>query len=182
MKGLLFTPLALFLFSCGGNSTAAGSAATPTTGGDSTYEGKGSLVYTIDGRHAAIKDYLVTGGKNWIALVVNNISPNQANGTVKVNLTNYVTKEVFDLVAADKGATSVIHFSPGKNYTKEQATYMSPKYENYYGDSVSITISALDANHAAGTFTGIFLSDDGKKVRITDGSFDIPIPAKKPGQ
>src|SRR6202012_2605484 len=122
MKSLLLLPLALSLFSCGGNSSGGSGASNASAGGDSTFEGKGSLAYTVDGRHADIKDYLKTGGKNWIALVLNDVKDDPATGMVTVKLTNYLSKEVLELVAADKGSTSVLHFSPGKNYTKQQAT------------------------------------------------------------
>ncbi len=181
---LLIIPVAFsicaVLPSCGGNSAGAPDAAsTPgasSSSGDSTFEGKGSLAYTVDGNHYDIKDVLKTGGKNWIALVVNEIKDDPATGMVKVNLTNYLTKEVFDLVAADKGSTSVLHYTPSLSPSKAEASYMSPQYKTYYGDSVSITINTVDASHVSGTFAGEFLAQSGKKVRITGGSFDVPIP------
>ena len=141
---------------------------------DSTYSGDGELKYAIEGRKVDIKDYLITGGKNWIALFLNEVSENAATGLVTVNLTNYLTKEVFHFVVADKGSTTFTHFQPSlANFRGKTATYMSPKYQNYYGDDVLVVITGRDDKHVTGTFSGKFKSKDGKIVQI-DGRFDTP--------
>ena len=67
------------------------------------------------------------------------------------------------------------------NKKSNEAEYMSHKYKNYYGDSVTVNITNIDATHVAGTFAGKFLSEDNKPVplRITDGSFDLPFTKDK---
>ncbi len=141
---------------------------------DSTYSGDARLTYSVDGRKVDIKDYLVTGGKNWIALFLNEVSENAETGLVTVNLTNYLTKEVFHFVVADKGSTTFTHFQPSlANFRGKTATYMSPKYQNYYGDDVTVVITGRDDRHVTGTFSGKFKAKDGKIVQI-DGRFDTP--------
>ncbi|HEY5370574.1 MAG TPA: hypothetical protein VIJ75_16435 [Hanamia sp.] len=58
---------------------------------------------------------------------------------------------------------------------------MSHQYKNYYGDSVVVTITDINATHVAGTFHGKYLSDDKPSVplEITDGSFDLPFTKDK---
>jgi hypothetical protein len=141
---------------------------------DSSYSGDAELIYSVDGRKVDIKDYLVTGGKNWIALFLNEVSENTETSLVTVNLTNYLTKEVFHFVVADKGSTTFTHFQPSlANFRGKTATYMSPKYQNYYGDDVTVVITGRDNKHVTGTFLGKFKAKDGKIVQI-EGRFDTP--------
>lgn len=177
---------ACLFFGCSGNSsTAADKDSTSNTNsnnsGDSTYSGNSSLTYTINGRHVAIKGFMHDGdGKNWMALFLNSVNNNAATGMVKVDIANELTKEVFNFSIANSGATTIQHYSPSlSNFVNKKssaATYMSPKYKNYYGDSVIVNITSINATHVAGTFAGKFLSDDDKPVslNVTEGSFDVP--------
>jgi hypothetical protein len=176
--------LAWFLISsCGAgtNNPAVNSAsAASASSTDGAYTGDGSLSYTVDGKTTSIKSILVKDGKNMIALFVNAVTNDPATGTVKVEMTNSLTSEVFKFKVANKGATTIMHYSPSFNATKVEGEYMSPKYENYYADSAVATIDQLNDTHVAGTFSGKFINGDhNKSVELTNGSFDIPIPAAK---
>lgn len=182
---------ASLLFACSNNNSvtpAKGNApnSTSSNSGDSTYTGENSLAYTINGRHINLKDFMHDGdGKNWMALFLNKVKNDPSTGMLKVNLTNELTKEVFKFSIANSGSSSILHYSPSlSNFTNKkskEADYMSPKYKNYYGDSVVINITSINATRVAGTFTGKFLSDDDKPVslEITDGSFDIAFTTDK---
>lgn len=166
MKHLLLLPalasVVLFLASCANNSSA-----TPSYGND----GNGSLAYTVDGTRTVVKPPSST-------IYINEVSHNTAKGTVKIKVTIFPVGELFDFVVADKGTTDVVHYTPSFEEAKVEATYMSHAGRNYYGDHVSVTISAVDAAHVAGTFSGTF-AGEGKSVTITDGSFDLPIGPKQ---
>lgn len=176
---------ACLFFGCSGNSSKvvgkeSASNTNSENSGDSTYSGNSSLTYTIDGRHVAIKDIMHDGdGKNWMALFLNSVKNNVATGMVKVNVTNELTKEVFNFSIANSGSTTIQHYSPSLsnfvNKKSSEATYMSPKYKNYYGDSLIVNITDINATHVTGTFAGKFLSDDDKPVslNISGGSFDV---------
>jgi hypothetical protein len=178
------------LFACSSNSSkTVAKKSTSNTGsdksGDSTYTGNSSLAYTINGRYVAIKDVMHDGdGKNWMALFINEVK-NKPNGMIKINVTNELSKEVFDFTIANKGSSAILHYSPSLsnfiNKSNNEATYMSPKYKNYYADSLIVNITKINATHIAGTFAGRFLSDDDKPVSlvITDGSFDVPFTKDK---
>ena len=157
--------------------------ASAGNGGDSSYAGDASLSYTIGDRQVAIKNYLVTGGKNWIALFLNKVVNKTADGTVSINITNYLSKEVFNFIVANKGSTSILHYSPSLAETKNKGTYMSPKYVNYYADDVTVNITSINAKRVAGTFSGKFIDNDKKSViNITDGKFDVPFADDKTDQ
>ena len=110
------------------------------------------------------------------SIYINEVSHNAAKGTVKIRVTIFPVGELFDFLVADKGTTNIEHYRPSFEEDKVEATYLSGKGRNYYGDQVSVTISALDAAHVAGTFSGTF-AGEGKSVTITDGSFDLPFKA-----
>ena len=165
---LLLSALAavvLFPASCANNSNAAATASVSS--GD---DGEGSLAYTIDGARTVVKRPTST-------IYINEVSHNTAKGTVKIRVTIFPLGELFDFVVADKGTTDVVHYTPSFGEEKVVATYMSHAGRNYYGEHVSVTISALDAAHVTGTFSGTF-ANEGKSVNITDGSFDLPMRAK----
>lgn len=154
--------------------------------GDSTYTGDNSFAYTINGWRSSIKDLMHNGdGKNWMALYVNKVNNDPATGMVRVNITNQLSKEVFDFYVANTGTTTILHYKPTLfNHIDKKSSaisYMSPKYKNYYGDSVMITITSINSVRVAGKFSGKFLSDDDKPVAlsITDGSFDVPFTKDK---
>ncbi|HEY5391819.1 MAG TPA: hypothetical protein VIJ57_06875, partial [Hanamia sp.] len=164
--------------STAGKSDASNSASNSS--GDSTYSGNSSLAYTIEGRYVAIKDLMQDGdGKNYMALFINKVT-NEPGGRVNVSITNSFTSEVFNFSIANTGATTVLHSSPSlSNFTdnkSNEASYMSSKLKNYYGDSVVVTITDINATHVAGTFSGKYLSSDDKPIplEITEGSFDVP--------
>lgn len=164
---------ASLLFACSSNSaTSAGkggtSNATSDNSGGGTSNGNGSFSYTVDGNKVDVKSLYVNGVKNI------------ADGHLKIEVTNSPTSEVFKFSIANTGTTTVLHYSPSlSNFSDKksnEAEYMSPKLKNYYGDSVIITITSIDATHVAGSFSGKYLSDDNKPVplEITEGSFDLP--------
>ncbi|MEP7143659.1 MAG: hypothetical protein ABI707_12345 [Ferruginibacter sp.] len=164
------------------SSQASGNA----NAGDSTYTGNNSFAYTINGWRRSIKDFMHDGdGKNWMALYLNKVKNDPATGTVKVKITNQLTKEVFDFSVANSGTTTILHYSPTLfNHIDKKSSaisYMSSRYKNYYGDSVMITITSITATRVAGKFSGKFLSDDDKPatLAITDGSFDVPFTKDK---
>jgi hypothetical protein len=166
MKRLLVLPAlaaaVFFLASCANNS----SAATAASGGN----GGGSLAFTVDGTKTVVNPPTTT-------LYLNEVSHDAAKGTVKVRITIFPAGELLDFHVADKGTTPVVHYTPSFTEDKVSATYMSHTGHNFYGDQVSVSISAADATHVAGTFSGTF-TNEGKTVTITDGSFDLPLKAK----
>ncbi len=183
------------LYACSGNNsvTSAKDSASnnaTTNSGDSTYTGDNSFAYTINGRHIVIKDVMQDGdGKNWMALYLNKVKNDPATAMVKVNVTNQLSKEVFNFSFANSGSTTtILHYSPSlsgfANKKSNEAEYMSSKYKNYYGDSVIVNITSSNATRVAGTFSGKFLSDDDKPVSlaITDGRFDVAFTKDKENQ
>jgi hypothetical protein len=169
---------ACLLFACSSNSaTSAGkgatSNATSDNSGGGSSNGNGSFSYTIDGNKVDVKSLY----RNEIKSV--------ADGRIFIEVTNSATSEVFKFSIANSGTTTVLHYSPSlSNFSDKKsnsAEYMSPKLKNYYGDSVSITITSIDATHVAGSFSGKYLSGDDKPVplEITDGSFDLPFTKDK---
>lgn len=188
LSAILF--LSGLLFACSNNNAATSSnkndaATTQVNSGDTTYEGKSSLAYTVNGRHVAIKDYFQgKDGKNHGALFINEVK-NDPPGRVKITVTNELTYEVFNFSVADAGSTEILKYSPSlSNFIDKSAnavTYMSPKYTNYYADSVIVQITNKDALHVTGTFFGRFISGDNKpaSLEITDGSFDVPFTKDK---
>ncbi len=166
--------LACLLFACSSNSsTSVGKGATSNATSDNSKggssNGNGSFSYTIDGNKVDVK-----------SLYKNEVK-NTADGRVYIEVTNSATSEVFKFSIANTGTTTVLHYSPSlSNFSDKKsnsAEYMSPKYKNYYGDSVTITITSIDATHVSGTFSGKYLSGDDKPVplEITEGSFDLPV-------
>jgi len=170
MKHLLLlsvlAAVVLFPASCANNSNAAATA--PVSSGD---DGEGSLAYTVDGTRTVVK-------RPSSSIYLNEVSHNVAKGTVRIEVTIFPVGELFNYVVSDKGTTDVVHYTPSFGEEKVVATYMSGAGRNYYGEHVSVTISALDAAHVAGTFSGTFVGE-GKTVSITDGSFNLPMHAKK---
>lgn len=178
LSAIIFSICLFSACSSGSPKTTAKESLSNT--GDSTYTGNSSFAYTINGRHVAIKDFMHNGdGKNWMALFLNEVKNNAVTGMVKLNVTNELTHEVFNFSIGNTGTTHILHYRPSlsnfANNKSNTADYMSPKYKNYYGDSVSVTITSVDAKHVTGTFSGKFISEDEKPIslEITDGSFDV---------
>ncbi|MEP6948569.1 MAG: hypothetical protein ABI863_04820 [Ginsengibacter sp.] len=167
---------AYLFYACSGNSsaTAGKDSASNTTSGNSggtTYSGNSCLAYTINGKHTAIKEFMHNGdGKNRMALFLNKVKNNPATGMVKANITNELTKEVFNFSIANSGGTTILHYNPSlSNFADKKssaATYMLPKYKNYYGNPVIVNITDINATHVAGTFADKFLSADDKPVSL----------------
>ena len=164
---------ACLLFACSSNSsTSAGkdSTSNATTGNSDggLSNVNGSFSYTIDGNKTDVK-----------SLYINKVT-NITDGRIKIEITNSFTSEVFNFSIANTGATTVLHSSPSlSNFTdnkSNEARYMSSKLKNYYGDSVVVTITDINATRVAGTFSGKYLSSDKPPValEITGGSFDLP--------
>jgi hypothetical protein len=167
----VLTILSVFTYTAASNSFRSRSAAGPTA--DSTYSGDAQLSYMIEGRKVNIKSYLHTGGKNSIALYINQVIKIEG-GMVRINLTNYLTWEVVNFLVADKGATHITHYSPTLFNRKENQGEFMLKLVNYYADDVTVQITDVDNKHVAGTFSGKFTSNSKKTILITDGHFDVP--------
>jgi len=154
----------------------SGKITFPHADPDSTYFGNAVVSYTIKGKKTTIKNLLQTEGQNIKALHLNVVGPLSKTGLMRVNFTNSLTHEVFDFVVADKGTTIIKHYKPALTVDIEKkAAYMSEKLVNYYADWCKIDIIAADEKHVAGKFSGEFVSDDGIRIRIKKGSFDVPI-------
>jgi hypothetical protein len=157
----------------------SGIAFRPNAIPDSNYFGNAQVSYTIRGKKTTIKNILQTEGQNITALHLNVVSLFPNEGLVRVNFTNSLTHEVFDFVVADKGTTIIHHYKPSITMEVEKrAAYMSEKLVNYYADYCKIEITAADEKHVAGKFSGQFIADDGSRIKIRNGRFDIPISEK----
>jgi len=162
-----------FIARCAENSYST----RPVT--DSTYFGNAVVSYTIKGKKTTIKNILQTEGQNIKALHLNVVSLIPKQGLVRVNFTNSLTHEVFELVVADKGRTVIQHYKPRLTSQEEKkAAYMSGDLVNYYADYCTVDISMANDKHVVGKFSGEFVADDGKRIVIKAGSFDIPINEK----
>jgi hypothetical protein len=143
---------------------------------DSNYFGNAQVSYTINGKKTSIKNILQADGQNIKALHLNVVSLIPKGNLVRVNFTNTLTHEVFDFVVADKGTTVIQHYKPSLTVQEEKkAAYMSEKLVNYYADKCTVEISIADEKHVVGKFAGQFVADDGTRINIKDGSFDIPM-------
>ena len=172
----------LSLAACSGRGSAA--AASGGGSGDSTYSGDNLFSYTFNGRKVTIRDLMHDGdGKNWMALFLNHVTND--GGMVSIEITNQLTSEVFKItVPNNNGTTKVSHYTPSLSDFGDKKTTMAEfmsHYKNYYGEDVTVTITAIDATHVAGTFSGKYLSGGNKPVpmEVTDGKFDLRFT--KPG-
>jgi len=177
MRIILFVLLSILIHPSGG--FCAKMAFYPNAMADSNYFGNAKVSYTINGKKTSIKNILQTDGQNIKALHLNVVSLIPKGNLVRVNFTNSLTHEVFDFVVADKGTTVIQHYKPSLTVQEEKkATYMSEKLVNYYADNCKIEIITADEKHVVGKFSGAFISDDGTRIIINAGSFDIPINQK----
>ena len=143
---------------------------------DSNYFGNAVVSYTINGKKTTIKNILQTDGQNIKALHLNQVSLIPKKGWVHVNFTNSLTHEVFDFLVADKGTTVIKQYKPKITVDEEQkAAYMSGKLINYYADHCTVVIITADEKHVVGKFAGQFVADNGARINIKDGHFDVPI-------
>ena len=183
MKHLNLSSVIIFstclFIACSSNSSKSSTRDTTldpasNNSGSSSSNGNGSFSYTIEGARVVVK-----------GLYLNEVKNNIADGRIKIEVTNTSTSEVFNFSIANAGTTTILHYSPSlsnfANKKSNEAEYMSHKFKNYYGDSVTVNINNIDATHVSGTFAGKFLSDDNKPVvlEITDGSFDVPFSKDK---
>jgi len=157
----------------------AGTASHLKSTPDSTYFGNAVVSYTINGKKTTIKNILQTEGENIKALHLNVVGMIPNTNLLRVNFTNSLTHEVFDFVVDSKGTTVIEHYKPKLTVQEEKkAAYMSAKLMNYYADRCTIEIIMADEKHVIGKFSGAFVADDGSRIVIKAGSFDIPINQK----
>lgn len=165
--GLLFS-----LAACSGRASGTGGGS-----GDSTYTGDNLFSYTFNGRKVTIRDLMHNGdGKNYMALFLNHVTND--GGMVSIEITNQMTSEVFNINVPNSGTTKVVHYTPSLSNFRDKKTTMAEfmsHLKNYYGEDVTVTITAIDATHVAGTFSGKYLSGGDKPVpmEVTDGQFDL---------
>jgi len=147
---------------------------------DSNYFGNAFVSYTINGKKTNIKNLLQKDGQNIKALHLNQVSLLPKKKWVHVNFTNSLTNEVFDFMVNDKGTTVIKQYKPKLTVDEEQkAAYMSGKLVNYYADYCTVVITNADEKHVVGKFSGEFVADNGTRISIKDGRFDVPISESK---
>jgi hypothetical protein len=177
---LMIAGIFLSLAACSGRGSAAGGSASASSGGgsgDSTYSGDNMFSYTFNGRKVTIRDFMHNGdGKNYLALYLNHVTND--GGMVSIEITNQMTSEVFNINVSNSGTTKVSHYTPSLTNFRDKKTTMAEfmsHLKNYYGEDVTVTITAIDATHVAGTFSGKYLSGGNKPVpvEVTDGKFDL---------
>lgn len=170
----VLTVLSVFSYTAASNSFRAGKDVLSTP--DSSYSGDAQLAYTVEGRKFNIKSYLNTGGKTTLVIYLNEVAK-KPGGMVRINLTNYLPVEVFNILVSDKGTTH-IHYKPGfTNGPTPQGIYMIG-IVNYYANDATVQITTIDDKHVTGTFSGSFISDNKKTIYITNGNFDLPFKAR----
>jgi hypothetical protein len=177
MRVIQFILLSFFIYPTAG--FCAGTSSCPNAVTDSNYFGNAQVSYTIHGKKTTIKNILQTEGQNINALHLNVVSLIPKNNLVRVNFTNSLTHEVFDFLVADKGTTIIKHYKPRLTVQEEKkAAYMSGNLVNYYADYCTVEITIADEKHVVGKFAGEFVADNGSRIIIKAGSFDIPINEK----
>ena len=177
MRIILFIWLSLIISPSSG--FCSGMALYLKAGPDSTYFGNAVVSYSINGKKTTIKNILQTEGENIKALHLNVVGMIPNTNFLRVNFTNSLTHEVFDFVVVNKGTTVIQHYKPKLTVQEEKkAAYMSAKLVNYYAEKCTVEITMADEKHIVGKFAGLFVADDGTRVNIKDGNFDIPINEK----
>ncbi len=174
------------LFSCTGNNSSEGktNADAKTSGLDSKTASSdanltgtnGIFSYTVKGNHIVARNYVQQSN-----LFINEVSNDAANGMLLIKVT-CESSSVFNFTIANSGTTTITNYRPSLgNFADKKAkaaSYMEGgTYKNYYGDSVTVTITSKDGSRVTGTFSGTFKAekdDGGATVNITDGSFDLP--------
>jgi hypothetical protein len=174
MRVIIILVLSVIIYPATG--LRAGTVSRPNTLTDSNYFGNARVSYTVHGKKTTIKNILQTDGQNIKALHLNTVILIPKKGLVRVNFTNVLTHEVFDFVVADKGTTVIRHYKPTMITQEEKkAAYMSEQLVNYYADNCTVVISTADDKHVVGKFAGQFIADNGARINIKDGNFDIPM-------
>lgn len=178
-KWITFLATAIILISCQSSSTPDknNAAVKPDEVVDKNLPAKqGIFSYTIGGKQVVAKNYVQHAN-----LFINEVSNDAANGTVKIKVT-CEAGSVFDFQVANSGNTTITNYNPSLgNFSDKKskaASYMEGgSYKMYYGDSVTVAITSVDANRVSGTFSGTFKADaddGGATIKITDGSFNLP--------
>lgn len=137
---------------------------------------QGIFSYTVKSQHVVARNYVQHSN-----LFINEVTNDAAAGTLKIKVT-CETSSVFDFQVANSGSTTITNYSPSLgNFADKKtkvASYMEGgTYKSYYGDSVTVTITSMDANRVSGTFSGTFKAeaeDGGATLSIREGSFNLP--------
>ena len=175
----------LFFSACNdstGNKTTKSDAKTSASSSNTAASytnltgSKENFSYTINGERVETAADVQNGG-----LFINEVSNDAANGMLKIEVTTK-SSNVFVFKVANNGTTSIGKYQPSLSgfmdkKTKE-ASYMDGKINNnFYSDSVTVTITNISSSRVSGTFSGTFTQDKSygnKTVTITDGSFNLP--------
>lgn len=185
---LFFLSVAVFVVaatSCGDRSAAASGQVAASGGSSGDDHGPGTFTYTIDGTKYALQ-LRPEAGPHPTLLYINK-AETDSTGTVQVEITSTVNSDLFKFRVAAKGVTHVLHYRPSFESNDMEAEYLRYKTgTSYYADSVTVTITAADAGHIAGSFSGTFVAKKknnvaGGTVMVTDGAFDLPITKDKIG-
>ncbi|MEO8771983.1 MAG: hypothetical protein ABI402_17935 [Ferruginibacter sp.] len=182
---IIFFP-ALILVSCSGNSSTENKAASgaKTTSPDTKTESSdkdltgthGIFSYTVKGVHVVARNYVQQSN-----LFINEVTNDAANGVLKIEVTPE-SSSVFNFNISNSGTTTITNYNPSlgnfADKKSKKASYMEGKtYKQFYGDSVTVTITSINDNRVTGTFSGTFKADaddGGGTLSITDGSFNLP--------
>ena len=184
-KLIIVFAIAIVLFSCNSNSSsdkAKASAVKSTSSESNTAEDQdltgtqGIFSYTVKGEHIVAKNYVQSSN-----LFINEVTNDAANNMLKIEVTPE-TSSVFDFNISNTGTTVITNYSPSLgNFADKKskvASYMEGKtYKQFYGDSVTVTITSINNSRVTGTFSGTFKAtqdDGGATLNITDGSFNLP--------
>src|SRR6185437_9881656 len=184
LKLITFFAATIILFSCKSNSATEktnpsgskniSSEKTDETADKNLSGTNGIFSYIVKGKHIVARNYVQHSN-----LFVNEVANDAASGTLKIKVT-CETSSVFDFQVANTGTTTITNYSPSLgNFADKKskvASYMEGgTYKSYYGDSVTVTITSMDANRVSGTFSGTFkaeASDGGATLNITEGNFN----------
>jgi len=172
MKHLILSAPIIFsaclLFFCECNNSTSTTAVTANLSGN-----EGSFSYTINGERVKAVAGVQNGG-----LFINEVSNDAANGMLTIEVTP--NGKYFKFHIANSGTTTIGQYQPSLSVDKKskEATYTDPKIlGNLESNSVTVTITGINANRVSGTFSGTFTQDKSygnQTANITDGSFDLP--------
>jgi hypothetical protein len=171
--------------SCGDRSSAASANAAVGAGSPGDDHGPGTFTYTIEGTKYALQVHPEAGPHPTLLYI--NKAETDSTGTVQVEITSTVNSDLFKFRVAAKGTTNVLHYRPSFESKDMSAEYLRYKTGTvFYADSVTVTITAADAGHIAGSFSGTFVAEKkpnvaGGGVMVTEGAFDLPITKDKIG-
>lgn len=176
----------IILFSCNSNSATDktnlsdsknNSSGKMDESADKNLSGtNGIFSYTVKGQHIVARNYVQHSN-----LFINEVSNDAAAGSLKLQVT-CESSSVFNFQVDNSGTSTITNYSPSlSNFADKKskaASYMEGStYKSYYGDSVTVTITSIDAKRVSGTFSGTFkadANDGGTTLSITEGSFNLP--------